>query len=49
MGMCRSSVDCTMGDEVIGVMTLEQCCLGTTNGLAVSEFGGDTCTPCIGM
>ena len=46
MGVCRSTASCSAGDE-IGRMTIEQCCLGTTNGLAIST--GEICTPCIGM
>ena len=47
MGFCKSSADCHTGDEIIGEMTIEQCCLGTTNGLAIVT--GEICTPCIGM
>ena len=43
---CRSTVSCGEDDE-IGIMTIEQCCLGTPNGLAFST--GEICTPCIGM
>ena len=44
--MCTSTADCSTGNET-GEMTIEQCCLGTTNGLAFST--GEICTPCIGM
>ena len=46
--MCRSTANCSTGEE-IGRMTIEQCCLDTTNGLAFSGIGGVTCTTCIGM
>ena len=48
MGSCRSTADCSGGFEV-GEMTIEQCCLGTTNGLAFSAIGTDLCTTCIGV
>ena len=48
MGICRSTADCSAGVE-IGRMTIEQCCLGTTNGLAFTEVGTVMCTTCIGM
>ena len=45
--VCRTSVDCRTGDQVIdGVTTIEQCCLDTTSGLAFNI--GEICTPCIG-
>ena len=47
MGSCRSTAGCSAGDE-IGRMTIEQCCLGTTNGLAFTEVETVICTPCIG-
>ena len=48
MGICRSTADCSAGDE-IGRMTIEQCCLGTTNGLAFTEVETASCSTCIGM
>ena len=48
MGSCRSTADCSASGE-IGRMTIEQCCLGTTNGLAFTEVGTVMCTTCIGM
>ena len=47
MGMCKSTASCSDGDE-IGKMTIEQCCLGTTNGLRLAFRTGEICTPCIG-
>ena len=43
---CRSSADCSGGYE-IGEMTIEECCLKTSDGLALQQ--GNSCTPCIGL
>ena len=45
--VCRASADCSgaPGDN-LGVMTIEECCLETPNGLGFSV--GETCSPCIG-
>ena len=45
--VCRLSADCNgaPGDD-LGVMTIEQCCLETPNGLGFNE--GEVCSPCIG-
>ena len=45
--MCRASSDCVGGPgDDLGVMTIEECCLETPNGLGFSE--GEVCSPCIG-
>ena len=46
VGICTTTVDCSGGSDV-GIMTMDECCLGTTNGLAF--ITGEVCTPCIGM
>lgn len=48
IGSCRNSANCSIGED-IGTMTIEQCCLNTTNGLAFMEFGLNICATCIGV
>ena len=45
--VCRASADCSGApDDELGMMTIEECCLNTPNGLGFSEE--EVCSPCIG-
>ena len=45
--MCRASTDCNGGPgDDLGLMTREQCCFNTPNGLGFSN--AEFCSPCTG-
>lgn len=50
---CRSTCSCnTTGDDEIGLMTVQECCVENPSGLAYTmssqQPGNGTCTSCIG-
>ena len=44
--MCSSSIDCSSGD--LGTMSIRECCVKNSNGLAFSVTGHDICIVCVG-
>ena len=49
LGNCSASIDCVgASGDVLGAMTLQECCLNTF-GLAFIDFGSESCTTCIGI
>ena len=47
--MCRASVNCAGGSgDVLGVMTLGNCCVNNSRGLAYNPIGSERCVACVG-